>query len=50
MAKVRSRGKVIIDGKEVDLGDFDDTRASHTHNKSEDELEKETLRQALPKR
>jgi hypothetical protein len=28
MAKVISRGKAVIDGKEVNLSDFDDTRYS----------------------
>ena len=50
MPKVQSHGKVIIDGKEVDLKDFDDSTADHTHNSKmskavEDELEKEVIRQ-----
>lgn len=53
MPKVQSHGKVIIDGKEIDLGDFDDSTADHTHKKpmakmaktAQDELEKEVLRQ-----
>jgi hypothetical protein len=52
MPKVQSHGKIIIDGKEVDLRDFDDSRANHTHTSgqmakaAEDELEKEILRQS----
>jgi hypothetical protein len=55
MPKVQSRGKVMVDGKEVDLKDVDDLGYFTKDNKSkdktpmskavEDELEQEVLRQ-----
>jgi len=54
MPKVQSRGKVIVDGKEVDLKDFDDSASFSKAPKNsktsmakavEDELEQEVLRQ-----
>jgi hypothetical protein len=35
MPKIISKGKIIIDGKEYNREDFDDTRSGHTHLKED---------------